>query len=594
MRVALRGKLMTIVGVAALSSILLIVASTFISYRVERQLSAIQNAYLPKVELGPQLENSFERLRRGFQDAVGARDSEALAETRNLRRAFLDQLAAAHGAIAPADQVAVRAAVEDYYVTAYDLSRRLIANETGEPILGAMTAMQRKRARCAELLKNATAFDRRELNDAFTAARQAVVVGRASGLWISAACAISVILLSTWLGNGVLRSLASLTSGLRRFGEGDFGVPIRVVSRDGLEELAQQANQMAASLDRMGRESKKAEEKFRALMESAPDAMVIVDKDGRIVLVNAQTESLFGYARDAVLGEPLKVLVPERPPAEDSYGRRKDGSAFPIETRSSPLDTADGALVSIAIRDSTDRKTAEMALKVANRELEAFSYSVAHDLRAPLRAMNGFARLLLDTYVDALDAEGQDWQREIDLNAVKMGGLIDALLSLARVTRSELKAERVDLSAIVRGAASQLAAAEPHRSVDVVVQDDVLATVDPQLARALVENLVGNAWKFTSKVSAARIEFGTTEHDGERVFFVRDNGAGFDMAYFSKLFGAFQRLHTEAEFSGTGIGLASVQRIVHRHGGRIWAEGSVNGGATFFLTLPGKPIGATP
>jgi signal transduction histidine kinase len=594
MRVALRGKLMTIVGVAALSSILLIVASTFISYRVERQLSAIQNAYLPKVELGPQLENSFERLRRGFQDAVGARDSEALAETRNLRRAFLDQLAAAHGAIAPADQVAVRAAVEDYYVTAYDLSRRLIANETGEPILGAMTAMQRKRARCAELLKNATAFDRRELNDAFTAARQAVVVGRASGLWISAACAISVILLSTWLGNGVLRSLASLTSGLRRFGEGDFGVPIRVVSRDGLEELAQQANQMAASLDRMGRESKKAEEKFRALMESAPDAMVIVDKDGRIVLVNAQTESLFGYARDAVLGEPLKVLVPERPPAEDSYGRRKDGSAFPIETRSSPLDTADGALVSIAIRDITDRKTAEMALKVANRELEAFSYSVAHDLRAPLRAMNGFARLLLDTYVDALDAEGQDWLREIDLNAVKMGGLIDALLSLARVTRSELKAERVDLSAIVRGAASQLAAAEPHRSVDVVVQDDVLATVDPQLARALVENLVGNAWKFTSKVSAARIEFGTTEHDGERVFFVRDNGAGFDMAYFSKLFGAFQRLHTEAEFSGTGIGLASVQRIVHRHGGRIWAEGSVNGGATFFLTLPGKPIGATP
>jgi signal transduction histidine kinase len=547
-----------------------------------------------KVELGPQLENSFERLRRGFQDAVGARDSEALAETRNLRRAFLDQLAAAHGAIAPADQVAVRAAVEDYYVTAYDLSRRLIANETGEPILGAMTAMQRKRARCAELLKNATAFDRRELNDAFTAARQAVVVGRASGLWISAACAISVILLSTWLGNGVLRSLASLTSGLRRFGEGDFGVPIRVVSRDGLEELAQQANQMAASLDRMGRESKKAEEKFRALMESAPDAMVIVDKDGRIVLVNAQTESLFGYARDAVLGEPLKVLVPERPPAEDSYGRRKDGSAFPIETRSSPLDTADGALVSIAIRDITDRKTAEMALKVANRELEAFSYSVAHDLRAPLRAMNGFARLLLDTYVDALDAEGQDWLREIDLNAVKMGGLIDALLSLARVTRSELKAERVDLSAIVRGAASQLAAAEPHRSVDVVVQDDVLATVDPQLARALVENLVGNAWKFTSKVSAARIEFGTTEHDGERVFFVRDNGAGFDMAYFSKLFGAFQRLHTEAEFSGTGIGLASVQRIVHRHGGRIWAEGSVNGGATFFLTLPGKPIGATP
>ena len=593
MRVALRGKLMAIVGVAALSSVLLIVVSTLISYRVERQLAAIQTAYLPKVELGPQLDSTFERLRRGFQDAVGAHDAGALAATSSARDTFLAQLAAGHGAIDPGDEAALREALADYYAAAYDLSRRLIADETGEPILSAMSAMQRKQARCAAVLKRATAFDRSELNAAFTAAGHAIAVGRASGLWISVACVAIVILLSAWLGKGVLRSLASLTSGLRRFGEGDFGVPIRVASRDELEDVAKQANHMAASLDRMGRESKKAEAKFRALMESAPDAMVIVDKDGRIVLVNAQTEALFGHARDAVLGETLKALVPERPAAEDSYGQRKDGTEFPVEIRSSPLDTEDGALVSIAIRDITYQKTAEMALKVANRELEAFSYSVAHDLRAPLRGMNGFATLLLEMYGEKLDAEGRDWLREIHLNAQKMGGLIDALLSLARVTRTELTAERVDLSAVVRAAARQLAAAEPHRSVEIVVQDDVQATVDPQLARALVENLLGNAWKFTSKVPAARVEFGITESESGPAFFVRDNGAGFDMAFASKLFGAFQRLHSAAEFAGTGIGLATVQRIVHRHGGRIWAEGSVNGGATFYFTLPGRTIGAT-
>jgi light-regulated signal transduction histidine kinase (bacteriophytochrome) len=207
--------------------------------------------------------------------------------------------------------------------------------------------------------------------------------------------------------------------------------------------------------------------------------------------------------------------------------------------------------------------------------------------------MNGFARLLLDTYAEKLDAEGQDWLQEIHLNAQKMGRLIDALLSLARVTRSELTVERVDLSSVVRAAASQLASSEADRSVEMVVQDDVHADVDLPLARALVDNLVGNAWKFTSKVAAARVEFGFIEKFGARVFFIRDNGAGFDMAFASKLFGPFQRLHTEAEFAGTGIGLATVQRIVHRHGGDIWAEGSVNGGATFYFSLPGRAAGAT-
>jgi len=252
------------------------------------------------------------------------------------------------------------------------------------------------------------------------------------------------------------------------------------------------------------------------------------------------------------------------------------------------------------VRDITERRRAEDALarakdaaEAANRELEAFSYSVAHDLRAPLRGMNGFAQVLLDTYRDKLDADGKDWLEEITLNARKMGALIDGLLALARLSRSELRREPVDLSSIVRDAMMQLCRIEPDRAVEMVVPDGLTAEVDPPLARALLENLLGNAWKFTSKVSRARVEFGAIEKDGVDTFFVRDNGAGFDMAFAGKLFAPFQRLHTVDEFPGTGIGLATVQRIVHRHGGRIWAESAVDRGATFYFTVPARTSEAT-
>ncbi len=249
-----------------------------------------------------------------------------------------------------------------------------------------------------------------------------------------------------------------------------------------------------------------------------------------------------------------------------------------------------------AIAEATRRanvraKQAHDEAEVANRELEAFSYSVAHDLRAPLRGMNGFAQVLLDAYGDKLDADGQDALQEILLNAKRMGALIDALLSLSRVTRSALNPESVDLSALVRATASRLSSAEPARAVEWVIADHLRADLDPTLARTLIDNVIDNAWKFTSKVPAARIEFGVTEKDRIRAFYVRDNGAGFDMAFAKKLFAPFQRLHTVAEFPGTGIGLATVQRIVHRHGGRLWAEGTVDGGATFYFAFPRRDLG---
>ncbi len=224
-------------------------------------------------------------------------------------------------------------------------------------------------------------------------------------------------------------------------------------------------------------------------------------------------------------------------------------------------------------------------LLAANKELEAFSYSVSHDLRAPLRGIDGFSLALLEDYADKLDADGKDYLHRVRAATQRMGILIDDLLGLSRVTRTEMRLERADLGAIARSVAEELQKAQPERRAEFRIEEGLEAFADSHLIRIALENLLGNAWKFTSKRETARIEFGRTDGEGWFTYHVRDNGAGFNPAYADRLFGAFQRLHDKNDFPGTGVGLATVQRIIHRHGGRIWAESAVEKGATFYFTL---------
>lgn len=240
--------------------------------------------------------------------------------------------------------------------------------------------------------------------------------------------------------------------------------------------------------------------------------------------------------------------------------------------------------------EQLSQKNAELAVHIGelerlNKELEVFAYSVSHDLRQPLRAMDGFSKVLLEDYGAALDEQGRHYLQRIRAGAQRMGDLIDGLLTLSRVNQKPIEKRAIKLDALARRVFQRLHEADPSRSVEVIVQPDLDADGDPHLMESVLENLVGNAWKFTAKRPDARIEVGARLADDRRVFYVRDNGAGFDMNYSNKLFGPFQRLHSSKEFQGTGIGLATVQRILHRHGGRIWAESQPERGATFFFSL---------
>ena len=235
------------------------------------------------------------------------------------------------------------------------------------------------------------------------------------------------------------------------------------------------------------------------------------------------------------------------------------------------------------LEQRVERRTEE--LRGAYRELESFSYSVSHDLRAPLRSISGFSQALEEDYGENLDDDGRDYLRRIRASSERMGHIIDDLLFLSRVTRRDLNPEKIDLSLMARQVFENFQKESPNRKVRINIHDDITAVCDTGLMRILMENLLGNAWKYTNKKQEALIEFGRMRDDEGTVYYVRDNGAGFDMKYSRKLFEIFQRLHTQEDFEGNGIGLATVQRILHRHGGRIWAESRPGQGATFYFTL---------
>jgi PAS domain S-box-containing protein len=356
-----------------------------------------------------------------------------------------------------------------------------------------------------------------------------------------------------------------------------------------------------------------SEERFRLMVSDVKEyAILMLDPDGRVASWNAGAERTKGYLAEEIMGQHfsrfyLEEDVRRGKPAfalntaleqgryEDQGWRvRKDGSTFWADAVVTALRDKTGQLRGFCkvTRDVTVRKQNEELLRLknaqletSNKELDAFSYSVSHDLRAPLRGIDGFSQALLEDYGEKLDSVGQSHLQRVRLAAQRMSALIDDLLNLSRVTRSEIHREKLDLSAVVRSVAEELQRGAPSRNVTFVITEGLTAHGDSRLLRVAIENLLGNSWKYTSGHSSARIEFGFHQANGRSAFFVRDDGAGFDPRYSDRLFGAFQRLHAMTEFPGTGIGLATVQRIIHRHGGKIWAEGEVEKGATFYFTL---------
>jgi PAS domain S-box-containing protein len=354
------------------------------------------------------------------------------------------------------------------------------------------------------------------------------------------------------------------------------------------------------------RDAQALQARFRGVLEAAPDAFVLVDTSGRVALVNSETERLFGYARDELLGELVETLVPPRfhkghPRHRANYfadpqtrpmgiglelsGRRKDGSEFPVEISLSPLTIDDAMLAIAAIRDVTTRKRTEEALRVANSELESFTYSVSHDLRAPIRQIDGFSRILAETLGPSVDPQVSHYLRRIQDGTRHMGRLVDDLLNLAHIGRQDLRPRSVSLAEILRDVIDHLQPDLAGRFIEWKINELPVADCDPGLMKIVFTNLLTNSIKYTRPRGAAVIEVGRTSRNGTGGVFVRDNGVGFDMQYADKLFGVFQRLHRAEEFEGTGVGLATVQRIVHKHGGEIWAEAVPNEGATFSFTL---------
>jgi PAS domain S-box-containing protein len=369
---------------------------------------------------------------------------------------------------------------------------------------------------------------------------------------------------------------------------------------------------------------RESEERYRLLFQNAGDITfyheISPTGPGRFLDVNELACRTLGYTRDEMLSMSVgDIDVPEQqqriPAILDtlfSTGRvmfiteivTKGGRRIPVETHVALFEFRGKPTILSIVRDITERmeaekiirqKTEELEERVSERtsqlehairELESFAYSVSHDLRAPLRSIDGFSKILQEECAGQIGSDGCEYLKRIRNASQRMSELIDGLLGLSRITRDEMTVEEVDLSAMASDIAREIQGADPLWKGHWIIEPGLHGICDRRLMRAALDNLLGNAWKFTSHTAEPRIEFGVQEREGQRAFFIRDNGAGFNMEYARRLFGAFQRLHGVHEFPGTGIGLATVQRIISRHGGRVWAEGAVGEGATFWFILP--------
>ncbi|HET9358510.1 MAG TPA: PAS domain S-box protein [Vicinamibacterales bacterium] len=370
----------------------------------------------------------------------------------------------------------------------------------------------------------------------------------------------------------------------------------------------------------------RSEAQRKALIESAPDPIITIDAAGRVLEFNPAAERAFGYRREAVIGALLVDLVVPADPRERPHGGlagwrppilerkrlemqavRANGTGFPVEVAVTRLDDGAEQRCVVHLRDISDQTRAEEGLHELNTELEervrrrtvqlqavvdeleAFSYSVSHDLRAPLRSIDGFSQALAEDAGTALPEAARRHLDRIRAATQRMSHLIDDLLSLSTVSLARMTREHIDITGLAGAILIELAGHSANRSVHVRIAPGMSASGDPRLVRVALENILTNAWKFTSRREDASIEVGQTLRDATQVFYVRDNGVGFDATYADKLFAPFQRLHDASEFPGTGIGLATVRRIVQRHGGRVWADGQTARGACFYFTLEEAP-----
>lgn len=424
----------------------------------------------------------------------------------------------------------------------------------------------------------------------------------------------------------VLKRLATLSIKVGEIShQKDISSRLEVRGNDELENVAESINCMLDSLESVELALKESEERYRALFERAPDSIFIIgaedDEAGRIMAANQAAADQHGYSIEELCSLNISDLnTPETNlRAGDIFTRikngewvtfeswhvRKDGSQFPIEVHAGPLKIRGRSYVLGFDRDITSRKMAEESdrmyleqigklntelvskaaeLSVANKELETFNYSVSHDMRGPLTRISGYCQILLEE--DALvDDKSRTYLSRIYESSCWLDELLETMIKLSRLSRADFQPKRVDLSSMVEDAVRGLSQAEPDRTVVFQIEAGVEVVGDPQLLKVLVGNLINNSWKYSSAKERTCIEFGVDLLGPVPVYFVRDKGAGFDMKDVDKLFRVFTRLHDPSQFSGSGIGLATVQRVIARHGGKVWAEGRVGEGATFFFTL---------